>query len=137
MGESLKVRVATKDGEAIAAIITLSFKGSMTYKYGCSDARYHSLGGMPFLYWKAIHEATSNSATEFDLGRSDFDTPALITFKDHWAASRFTLTHWRYLAQKSEATHNDWKLGLAKSAFAYQPDRLLMTTGKFLYRHIG
>ena len=90
----------------------------MTYKYGCSDARYHSLGGMPFLYWKAIHEAKSNSATEFDLGRSDFDIPALITFKDPWAPSRFTLIHCRYPAQKSEATHDGWKLRLAKSAFA-------------------
>ena len=66
---------------------------SMIYKYGFSGARYHNLGAMPFLYWKAIQEAKRNTATEFDFGRSELDNKELITFKNRWAASRPNLTY--------------------------------------------
>lgn len=137
MGDSIKIRVASKEGRAIAAILTLSFKNSMVYKYGCSDERYHNLGGMPFLFWKAIQDARRNGAAEFDLGRSDIDNPGLIRFKDRWAAARSSLTYWRYPAQTTEAAPKGWKLGSAKCVFAHLPDRLLAATGKLLYRHIG
>jgi hypothetical protein len=37
-GKDLKIRMASKDGVAVASILTLSHKKSMVYKYGCSDA---------------------------------------------------------------------------------------------------
>lgn len=49
LGEQIKIGVASKDGQPIASILTLSYKGSLVYKYGCSDARFHNLGGMSFL----------------------------------------------------------------------------------------
>ena len=57
LGETLKVRVAFKNGVGIASIITIQYKDTMVYKYGCSDARYHNLGGLPMLLWKAIEDA--------------------------------------------------------------------------------
>jgi len=92
---------------------------------------------MPFLYWRAIQGAKRNAATDFDLGRSDLGNPGLIAFKDRVVASRSSLTYWRYPAQKTEAASNGWILGLARHAFAHLPDRLLMTTRKIQYRHIG
>ena len=44
LGPRLKIRVASKDDTPIASIITLSFKGVVTYKYGCSDASFNPLG---------------------------------------------------------------------------------------------
>ena len=39
------IRVARKDGKAIAAIVTLRHRRDVVYKYGCSDEQYHYLGG--------------------------------------------------------------------------------------------
>src|SRR2546422_2910875 len=52
----LKIRIVSKDGQSIAGILTLSYKRALVYKYGCSDARFHILGGMPLLFWKTIQE---------------------------------------------------------------------------------
>ena len=80
--------MASKDGRPIASILTLSFKKTMVYKYGGSDAAHHPLGGMPFLFWRAIQEAKAQGIEELDLGRSDLDQPGLIAFKDHLGATR-------------------------------------------------
>src|SRR4029077_708211 len=44
LGERLTIRVASKNREPIASILTLSHGGTLVYKYGCSDERYHNLG---------------------------------------------------------------------------------------------
>src|SRR6185295_6932313 len=51
MGNKLTIRVASKDGHPIASIMTLRFKTSLVYKYGCSDRRVSNLGGMQLLLW--------------------------------------------------------------------------------------
>jgi len=70
LGDRLAIRLVSKDGQPIASILTMSFKNSLVYKYGCSDARYHNLGGMPLLFWKTIQEGKACGAREFDLGLS-------------------------------------------------------------------
>src|SRR3984957_4521589 len=54
MGESVQIRIARKDGIAVAAIMALRHRSSVIYKYGCSDESFHNLGAMPFLFWKMI-----------------------------------------------------------------------------------
>ncbi|MGZ6359820.1 MAG: GNAT family N-acetyltransferase, partial [Bdellovibrionota bacterium] len=79
LGEQAKIRIArTNKGEPAGAILTLSYKGSMLFKYGASDARFHNLGTMPFLLWRAIEDAKNLGATVFDFGRSDVDQQGLI-----------------------------------------------------------
>ena len=103
LGDGLTIHVASKDGVPIAGILTLSFKKTMVYKYGGSDARHHSLGGMPFLFWRAIQEAKARGIEELDLGRSDLDQPGLIAFKDHLGATRTTLTYYTSPASGARA----------------------------------
>ena len=62
-------------------MITLAYKQSMMYKYGCSDAKYHKLGGMAFLFWKTIQEAKKCGLAELDMGRSDLESSGLIRLK--------------------------------------------------------
>jgi Acetyltransferase (GNAT) domain len=90
-----KIRVASKDGWPIASILTLSWKDVMVYKYGCSDERFHSLGGMHLPFWTVIQEAKVDGCRDFDFGRSGCDNLGLITFKDHWGASRSELAYLR------------------------------------------
>jgi len=136
LGDKLQIRVASKDGQPIASILTLSFKHVLVYKYGCSDARFHNLGGMHLLLWNAIQQAKRNGAREFDLGRSDSDNLGLITFKDRWGANRSQLTYWRYPARLTPATAAGWRMQSAKKIFAHIPDRFLIAAGKMLYMHI-
>ena len=99
LGDKVKIRIASKDGRPIAGILTLAFKDILVYKYGCSDHRFHNLGGMHLLLWKTIQERKRINAREFDLGRSDADNQGLITFKNRWGATKCRLTYWRFPAR--------------------------------------
>jgi hypothetical protein len=136
LGETMKIRIASKDGRPIAGIITLSYKNSMVYKYGCSDAQHHQLGGMAFLFWKTIQEAKVRGLTELDLGRSDLDNPGLVAFKEHWGAERTKLTYWRYPAAIPSSS-TQWELKAARTIFSFAPTFTLPALGRLLYRHVG
>src|SRR5712692_30113 len=66
-GEALEICLAYKDKIPVAGILTLNFKSTVYYKYGCSNAQFNRLGAMPWLLWKAAAKAKSNGAAEFDL----------------------------------------------------------------------
>jgi hypothetical protein len=137
LGERLNIRVALKNGESIASILTLSHSGTLVYKYGCSDERYHSLGPVPFLFWDAIREAKENGFEELDLGRSDLANPGLINFKTRLGATASKLEYVRFSAAHSAPAAEGRGMLMAKRLFARMPDRLLTTAGKLLYRHSG
>jgi GNAT acetyltransferase-like protein len=137
LGDKLSIRVASKDRRPIASILTLAYKDSLVYKYGCSDEKFHNLGGMIFLLWRSIQDAKRIGAREFDLGRSEPDNPGLIAFKDHLGASQSRLVYFRFPAPQPRGSNGGAWMGLAKRVFEKMPDSLLTTAGRFLYRHIG
>jgi lipid II:glycine glycyltransferase (peptidoglycan interpeptide bridge formation enzyme) len=137
LGERLTIRVASKDREPIASVLTLSHRDTLVYKYGCSDERYHSLGPVPFLFWDAIRDARENGLQEFDLGRSDLTNPGLINFKTHLGAKASMLEYVRFSAARTAPATEDRGMYVAKRLFACMPDGLLTTTGRLLYRHVG
>jgi lipid II:glycine glycyltransferase (peptidoglycan interpeptide bridge formation enzyme) len=137
LGESLKIRVASKDGAPVASIITLSFKNVVTYKYGCSDPRFNALGGSVMLMWRTIQDAMDEGAAELDLGRSDHDTPGLITFKDHWGAERSRIDYYRYPAAVTRVFTNGVLVGMTRRLVTAIPDSLFTALGGLLYRHVG
>jgi lipid II:glycine glycyltransferase (peptidoglycan interpeptide bridge formation enzyme) len=132
---AFKVRLATQSGRPIASIITILHKQSLTYKYGCSDARFHKLGGMPFLFWHSIQDAKRHGASKLDLGRSDLDNQGLNAFKEHLGAERSSLTYYRY---PSSATRGAFAgTEFLSNLCSYLPESALRVAGKLLYRHIG
>jgi hypothetical protein len=137
MKDALEIRLAYKAQIPIAAVLTVRFRNTVYYKYGCSDAKFKQLGGMPFLLWKTIEESKAAGAEEFDLGRSDTDNPGLISFKNHWAQAPSELVYWRFPAPDTCDVKEDRKLNIVKRVFACMPDRLLTMTGRVIYRHIG
>ncbi|HWP84398.1 MAG TPA: GNAT family N-acetyltransferase [Terriglobia bacterium] len=141
-GADLKIRVAFQERQPAAAILTLRFQNTLVYKYGCSDPKFHHLGAMHLLLWKAIEEAKQAGLRMFDLGRSDYDNPGLITFKDRWGAARQELTYYRYLhpagaRASSPSFTKGWKARLARKTAPLLPDRVLAALGTLLYRHLG
>ena len=131
------IRLASKDGQPVASILTIYFKNAMLYKYGCSDARFNNLGGTPLLFWQAIQDAKRQQAAKFDFGRSDLDNPGLIAFKENWGAVSVPLDYMRVTAEPRPRSHSGWADRIAKSLFSRMPSALLTATGKLLYRHIG
>ena len=136
MAEKTKIRICYKNDQPIAAIITLIYRNSLVYKYGCSDARFHNLGGMPYLFWKAIQDAKQSGLSELDLGRSDCDDEGLAAFKERLGSKCSLMTYWVYPAATPRVSFAK-KEHLSKSLFRRMPYKLLSIAGKILYRHMG
>ena len=137
VGDGLAVHLASKDGLPIAGILTLSFKKTMVYKYGGSDAARHPLGGMPFLFWRVIQEAQAQGIEELDLGRSELEQPGLVAFKDHLGATRTTLTYYTSPARRPSSAYDDPPARAARWMVRHLPDAALDFTGRLLYKHLG
>ena len=135
-GDSVKIRVASKDDLAIASILTITHKKSMVYKYGCSDARFHKFGGTALLFWNAIQEANDKGLDEFEMGRSDGANHGLIAFKEHWGAVRSELNYWTY-ASTHRVTSSTPSKAMMRQFVRVAPDPILKLTGRLFYRHIG
>jgi hypothetical protein len=138
VGDRLTIRVASKDSRPVAALLTLTFRDTVTYKYGCSDEKSNHLGGMPFLFWKTIQEAKDQGMRQLDLGRSDLDNLSLVRFKDRLGASRMTLQYYRVASRIAPRRfHYPRHAKLLRRLIGHIPDTLLVAAGRFLYRHIG
>jgi hypothetical protein len=137
LGERLTIHLAGKDGWPVAGILTLSFKKTVVYKYGASDARHHRLGGMPFLFWRAIQKAQEEDFQELDLGRSDRGQPGLVAFKDHLGASRSDLTYYRWPEPRPGWLRSQASGGAARWLIRHMPNKAVDLTGRLLYRHLG
>lgn len=140
-GAALRIRVACKDGQPVASILTLDHKDVLTYKYGCSDSRFHQLGGMHLLFWTSIQEAKQAGMSLFDLGRSDTDDQGLITFKNRWGAECSLLTYLRWSTRKLPQTDGQSpkhsEPGAVRTLLQYLPDPVLRAAGNLLYKHAG
>jgi len=140
-GDALQIQVAFKDKQPVASILTLRHKDTLVYKYGCSDARFNSLGGTQLLFWRSIQEGKRDGLRVFDFGRSDWDNPGLIAFKDRWGSARSTLSYVRLFSsppsRMSGSRGAEWAKRIAKSVAHRLPDRVLSAAGSVFYRHFA
>lgn len=137
MREAVDLRLAYVNNVPVAAVWIFHFKGKSYYKYGCSDERFHKLGAMPFLLWRAMVKAKSIGSKTFDLGRTGDDHHSLIAFKNHWTPVSESLTYWTFPSDGAPTFSGDWKQGIVKRVCAHVPDRLLEAVGTLIYRHAG
>ena len=136
MGDCIQIRMARKDGIPIAALLTLRHQSRFVYKYGCSNKRYHKMGGMPFLFWKLIEDCKSSGVESIDLGRTDLTNAGLLTFKSRLGAAKKPLTYYRYTNPKTRKVPN-WGAQTFGSLFSILPDMVLSNAGGLVYKHIG
>ena len=141
-GESLKIRVAFKDRQPIASILTIRYKDTLVYKYGCSDAQFQRLGGVHLLFWRSIQDAKRDNLCVFDLGRSEYENTGLTTFKDRWGAKRSMLTYFRLInsvqSKGAFMPHgSDWKEQAAKKVLPHLPDWIIGAAANLMCRHVG
>lgn len=137
LGDRVNIRVASRQGRTIASILTLQHRDTLVYKYGCSDARFHNVGAMSFLLWKAIQDAKAQGLRWFDLGRSDLSNTGLIAFKDRWGAAATTLTYVRCCPGSSPKNAHPRPMRIPRALIAHLPDSALVMAGRLMYRHLG
>jgi CelD/BcsL family acetyltransferase involved in cellulose biosynthesis len=140
--ESLKIRVASINGQPIASLLTLRHKDTLVFKYGCSDTRFNALGGVHLLLWRSILDAKQSGLTQFDLGRSNRENTGLVTFKNRWGAgsapltySRFSLTPASFFNLNSNT--EPWKTRVVRQFVSSLPTPLFRSAGAILFRHFG
>jgi hypothetical protein len=139
-GGALQIRVAFKDKVPVASILTIRHKNTLVYKYGCSDDRFNNLGGIQLLFWDAIQEAKRQDLQTFDFGRSDWNNPGLLTFKDRWGGTRSPLIYSRLCVTQPTETHvfgAKWMTEIGRRAVPFVPSCILRLAGSALYRHIA
>jgi hypothetical protein len=137
LGEKLKIYVLSKDGIPAASILTISYRNVLMYKYGCSDAQFHNLGGMPLLFWKAIQEGKSAGAEFFDLGRSSAEDPGLLAFKGHLGGAASRVNYFRDTPAIRRTEESEPRVHWTRGALARLPEPLLVGVGNLLYRHFA
>jgi hypothetical protein len=137
LGDRLTVHLASREGQPLAAILTLRHRNVLVYKYGASDERFHHFGAMPFLLWKAMLDAKDRGLSLFDLGRTDADNAGLATFKERLGATRSTLTYLRWAGTGRRISREEPRVPGAARVLARLPDELLVAAGKLFYRHMG
>lgn len=137
MRGKIQISSARKNGNPIAAMLTLRHGSNVVYKYGCSDDQFHNLGGMPFLFWKLIEESKVSSAAEIDFGRSDLDQEGLITFKDRFGTSKKMLSYFRYPQTETGRLTDRWGPRAIQQIVSILPNAALRAAGRVLYRHMG
>jgi lipid II:glycine glycyltransferase (peptidoglycan interpeptide bridge formation enzyme) len=138
MGDRLTIRVVSKDNRPVSSILTLTFKDTVTYKYGCSDERFNNLGGTSYLFWKVIQEAKDEGMIRLDLGRSELENFGLTQFKDRLGANRADLTYYRIASGPGSRVIPKYDLTrLVKRLVGHMPNAALIAAGRLFYRHIG
>jgi CelD/BcsL family acetyltransferase involved in cellulose biosynthesis len=137
MGDKLQVRLARKGAAPIAGILTLRHGSNVVYKYGCSDERFHNLGGMPFLFWKLVEESKASGAEKIDFGRTDLSNTGLIAFKDRLGTKRKLLTYYRYAKTRKHGLSSLRDSRAIRQLFSFLPETVSSAAGRMLYRHLG
>ncbi len=136
-GDALEMHVAYMGEIPVAAVLTLYFRDSGYYKYGCSDSRFHNLGAMTWLLWRAMCAAKSRGAVRFDLGRTEQKDGGLVGFKSDWVGCPKRLAYWTFPEHSSLYETSGWKRRLGNCIISYMPNRLLPLSGRLIYRHIA
>lgn len=137
LGEALEIRLAYRENIPVSAILTLRFKDTLYYKYGCSDARFKKYGPTPWLLWSAIKSAKLRGARRFDLGRTEAENVGLLKFKNNWVPQAQRIVYWRFPDCRPFSSMDGWKSKMAKRTFSNMPASLLRFTADFIYRHFG
>src|SRR5258708_7036367 len=125
-----RFRLTRKSGVPIAAMLTVRHRSCVVYKYGCSDERFHSLGGIPFLFWRLVEESKESGADKIDFGRTDLNNDGLIAFKDRFGTTRKLLTYYRYTktAKRGVASLRDSRA--VQRLFSFLPQAVSSVAGR-------
>lgn len=120
----------------IAAGVFLTYDGTVTYKYGASDAR--ALGKRPnnLLFSAVIRWGCEAGFHTLDFGRTDVDNEGLRAFKRSWGANEVDLSY-SYLAEREPSPRPGLRDRVMGATIRRSPPTVSRLAGEALYRHFG
>jgi len=137
MGPDAEIRLLRKGDTAIAAILTLRHRGTVVFKYGGSDQRFHHLGGMPLLFWTLIEESKAEGANQIDFGRSELDNVSLARFKERLGTQCRQINYLRYMENGREPATPARFSPAIRALSSKLPVALSTRASVLIYRHFG
>jgi len=137
MGPDLEIRVLRSNDVPIASVLTLRHRNTVVFKYGCSDQRFHRLGGMPLLFWRLIEESKAEGASQIDFGRTEPENVSLVRFKDRLGARRKQISYLRYSLDGKEQSAVGFSSRTMMALSSTLPAVFSTRVGSLVYRHLG
>lgn len=130
--------LARHEDRFVAGLISLHFKERAYYKFGASDAQFHSSGANQLLMWTAVKRALQKTLHSFDLGRASVSDEGLTQYKLRWGAEPRDLY---YLPIQGEADFDRLETSASLKVFRSVLQKLPLAatkwSGSLLYRHLG
>ncbi len=133
LGFVLLVRLGDRP---VAGAVFLTFKQTITYKYGASDVCYLSKRPNNLLFMEAIRWACQNGFTSLDFGRTELDNIGLRSFKGSWGATESDLAY-TYLRDEPPGHETGLRDRLMGTVITHSPIPVSRLVGEGLYRHFG
>jgi CelD/BcsL family acetyltransferase involved in cellulose biosynthesis len=122
--------------EPISAAVFLDFNGTVTYKYGASDAGKLAMRPNNLLFSEVIRAACEAGRHTLDFGRTDVDNEGLRAFKRSWGAEELELSY-TYLADRAPSTEPGLRERALGATIRRSPPLVGRLLGEALYRHAG
>jgi CelD/BcsL family acetyltransferase involved in cellulose biosynthesis len=130
------VALVLDDSEPIAAAVFLTHNGTVTYKYGASDAA--KLGKRPnnLLFAEIVRWACEEGFETLDFGRTDLDNEGLRSFKRSWGAREESLSY-TYLDEREPSLEPSLRDRVMSATIRRSPAAVGRLAGAALYKHFG
>lgn len=90
------IKVAYKNGRAIAGVLLLRWRDRVIAEYAGSDRRWLHLGASQLLLWSAIEEARNDGFSIFSFGRTAASNGGLLAYKRRWGTEERDLYYYYY-----------------------------------------
>ena len=130
------VLIVEAPSQPVAAAVFLTWKETVIYKFGASEARAWPMRPNHLLFWHAIKAACDGGYRWLDFGRTDAGQEGLRNFKLSWGAIEQPLAYSALAAEPGQGPGAD---GLATrflgSMIRHGPPLLCRAVGEALYRY--
>ena len=120
--------------QAIAGVVVLSWGKTAIYKYSASAPDVSPYRPTHLILWHAIREACEAGYAEFDLGRTDFDSPGLRSFKLGWGPREEILAY-SVVAHDPPKRVRAGPSPLIRTAIRRSPVGVARIIGRLLYKY--
>lgn len=130
------VALVLDEDRPIAAAVFLTFNGTVTYKYGASEADALAKRPNNLLFAEVIRWACEEGFKTLDFGRTDADNEGLRAFKRSWGAEEVELSY-TYLADRPPEPGPGLRDRLMGPTIRHSPAFVGRLLGAALYRHAG
>jgi hypothetical protein len=134
------VLLAYSHDRPVAGAVFLTYKKTLTYKYGASDSDAWSLRPNHALFWTAIKWGCENGHEVFDWGKTAVDNEGLRRFKGQWGAVESPLLY-SVFHREGHAAHHvsipERLSGFMEVFIQKSPAFVCRTLGELLYKHFA